>query len=195
MMTMLNTGDHPGQSSVMFLPMIDMDPGDLTCIHSTLHFIHDHAARYQATPIITFDQPLWWKAMTIIESEAPGSPLKCIILQLGGFHVLLSFLGTTEHLMSGSGLEEILELVYVPNTVPKILCGKAIAMAIHGHFLVDGELNTLLAAKTFQVELPVPACYSIDLDDVSELTDDCSVDDDNEDAHNEPFSDQSDGDR
>ena len=195
MMTMLNTGDHPGQSSVMFLPMIDMDPGDLTCIHSTLHFIHDHAACYQVTPIITFYQPLWWKVMTIIENEAHGSRLKCIILRLGGFHVLMSFLGTIRHLMPGCGLEEILELVYAPNTVPKILCGKAIAMAIRGHFLVDGALNTLLAAKSFQVELPIPGCYSIELDDVSELTDDCLVDDDNEDPHDEPFSEQPDGDR
>ena len=121
--------------------------------------------------------------MTIIESEALGSWLKCIILRLGGFHVLMSFLGTVGHLMSGSGLEEILELVYAPNTVTKILCGKAIARAIRGHFLVEGALNTLLVAKAYQVEPPVPACYSIYLEDVLELTDDCSVDDDNEDAH------------
>ena len=138
MMTMLNTGDHPGQSSVIFLPMIDMDPGDLTCIHSTLHFIHDHTARYQVTPIITFGQPLRWKTMIIIESEARASLLKCIILQLGGFHVLMSFLGAIGHLMSGSGLEEILELVYAQNRVPKILCGKPIDRVIHR----DGSKGT-----------------------------------------------------
>ena len=37
MMHMLhNESDHPGQSSVIFLPMIDMYPGDKTCILSTL---------------------------------------------------------------------------------------------------------------------------------------------------------------
>lgn len=62
MMKMLNTGDHPGQSSVIFLPMIDMDPGDLTCIHSTLQFVHDQAACYEVTPILTF-------ATTMVESD------------------------------------------------------------------------------------------------------------------------------
>lgn len=38
--------------------MIDMNPGDLTCIYSTLEFINDHADRYQVSPILTFDQPL-----------------------------------------------------------------------------------------------------------------------------------------
>lgn len=196
MMKMLNTGDHPGQSSVMFLTMIDMDPGDLTCIHSTLLFVYDHAAHYQVTPILTFDQPLWWKAMTIIESEGSGSPLKSIILRLGGFHVLMSFLGAIGHLMSGSDLEEILELVYAPNTVPKMLERKAIARAIRGHFLVDGALNTLLAAKTFQVKLPIPASYAVDSEDVSELTEDGTVADDSEDSEttpDEPVSDQPEG--
>ena len=39
-------GAHPGKSSIMFLPMIDMDPGNMTCIHSTLHFVAEQAARY-----------------------------------------------------------------------------------------------------------------------------------------------------
>lgn len=180
MMKMLNSGDHPGQSSVIFLPMIDMDPGDLTCIYSTLHFVCSHAVRYGVTPILTFDQPLWWKAMSIIESEASDSPLKSIILRLGGFHVLMSFLGAIGYLMSGSGLEGILELVYAPNTVPKMLEGKAIARAIRGHFLVDGALNTLLAAKTFQIDLPIPSS-AVDIENLSEGTEDgtiaCQVED------------------
>lgn len=59
--------------------------------------------------------------MTIIEREASSSPLKSIVLWLGGFHVLMSFLGAVGHLMAGSGLEEILEFVYAPNAVPKCL--------------------------------------------------------------------------
>ena len=31
-------GDYPGHSSIMFLPMIDLDPSDKTCIYSTLLF-------------------------------------------------------------------------------------------------------------------------------------------------------------
>ena len=31
-MQAVNNGEHPGKSSITFLPMIDMDPGDMSCI-------------------------------------------------------------------------------------------------------------------------------------------------------------------
>ena len=66
MMQMVHSGDNPGQSSVLFLPMIDLDPGNMSCVHSTLKFIYEHATIYNVTPIITFDQPLWWKSLQVI---------------------------------------------------------------------------------------------------------------------------------
>ena len=77
-------GEHPGQSSILFLPMIDMDPGDETCIYSTLRFVSEKAKRYNVTPIITFDQPLWWKALMIVLNEPQQSDIKSIVLRLGG---------------------------------------------------------------------------------------------------------------
>ena len=45
---------------VMFLPMIDMNPSDVTCVSSTLHFLSEHAKQHGiANPNVTFDQPLW----------------------------------------------------------------------------------------------------------------------------------------
>ena len=44
MMQMVHTGDHPGQSSVLLLPMIYLDPGNMSCVLSTLKFICEHAA-------------------------------------------------------------------------------------------------------------------------------------------------------
>jgi len=67
-MQLIHKGEHPGVSSVMFLPMIDLDPNDLTCIYSTLKFISSHASQYQAYPVVTFDQPLWWKAHIMVEN-------------------------------------------------------------------------------------------------------------------------------
>ena len=58
MMQLSCKGTYPGKSSVHFLPMIDMDPTDMTCIYSTLSFISDQASRYEYTPIITFDQSI-----------------------------------------------------------------------------------------------------------------------------------------
>ncbi len=76
MMQHVQNGDHPGKSSVVFLPMIDLKPSDMTYEVSTLWYIVKHAARYGVTPIVTFDQPLWWKAMIAIESEPSDSDLE-----------------------------------------------------------------------------------------------------------------------
>ena len=154
MMQLLHRGNHPGRSSVMFLPMIDMNPSDATCVYSTLKYIREHARRHDVTPIITFDQPLWWKAQMIIVTEPVGSDLKDIILRLGGFHAEMSFLGCIGYLMAGSGLQEVLELIYASNAVVHMLSGKAIARAVRAHLIVDAALNAMVLAKTFCVPLP-----------------------------------------
>ena len=163
MMQFVHQGDHPGKASVMFLPIIDMNPSDSTCIYSTLMFVSEHAQRHGVTPILTFDQPLWWKALMIIESEPEESDLRGIVLRLGGFHTEMSFLGSIGHLMGSSGLQEMLESIYAPNAVVHMLSGKAIARAVRGHFIVDAALNALMLHSGFNVPLPCqPMSYSSD---------------------------------
>ena len=154
MMQFVHNGDHPGKSSVMFLPMIDLNPADSTCIFSTLTYICDHARRHNVTPIITFDQPLWWKALGIVNSQPKDSELRQIVLRLGGFHAEMSFLGCIGHLMASSGLQEVLELIYAPNAVIHMMSGKAVARAVRGHSIVDAALNGLMLADMFNVHLP-----------------------------------------
>ena len=91
MMQLVHCCNHPGKSSVMFFPLIDMNPSDMTCVYSTLKYIRKHACRHGVTLIITFDQPLWWKALMIIVAEAEGSDLNNIVLRLGGFHMKMIF--------------------------------------------------------------------------------------------------------
>ena len=161
-MQFVHQGDHPGKASVMFLPIIDMNPSDSTCIYSTLMFVSEHAQRHGATPILTFDQPLWWKALMIIESEPEKSDLRGIVLRLGGFHTQMSFLGSIGHLMDSSGLQEML---YAPNAVVHMLSGKAIARAVRGHFIVDAALNVLMLHSGFNASMPCqPMSYSSDAD-------------------------------
>ena len=60
MMHIIHQGnEHPGQSSVRFLPMIDMYSGDKMCIMSILEFLYDFAFKHHLTPVVTFDQPLY----------------------------------------------------------------------------------------------------------------------------------------
>ena len=179
-MQFVHQGDHPGKAAVKFMPMIDITPSDSTCIYSTLVFVSQHARRHGVTPIITFDQPLWWKALMIIKSELVGSDLRGIILCLGGFHTEMSFLGCIGHLMASSGLQEMLELIYAPNAVVHMLSGKAIARAIRAHFIVDAALNALLLKSVFNAPLPEKAARNknedLDLTETARPQDEHSTD-------------------
>ena len=105
-MQFMSQGSHPGKSCVKFLPMIDMPASNESCILSTLNFIADHARKHKVHPIITFDEPLYWKALLILQTE---EYLKHIVLRLGGFHTTMSYLGTIGYFMKSSGLQELLD--------------------------------------------------------------------------------------
>ena len=143
---MVHKGVHPGKSSVMFLPIIDMNPSDPTCVYSTLHYISKHAEKHNCTPIVTFDQPLFYKANAIIENEPSGSRVKNLVVKIGGFHKIMSFVGCKGHLMANTGLREALESIYAKNSVDHMMSGKAISRALRGHFIVDAVLTGLLLA-------------------------------------------------
>ena len=133
--------------------------------------VQDHAHRYNVTPIITFDQPLWWKALRILVTEPVTSQMKQMVLRLGGFHTEMSFLGCIGHLMASSGLQELLEMIYASNTVVHMLTGKAIARAVRGHFIIDAALNALVLSGKYHIL----SALSEDTDDIVDPT---SVDED-----------------
>ena len=103
-MQMVHTGSHPGDSSVPFMPMIDLKGNDETCLFSTMHFIVGQAKKYNADPILTFDQPLYQKVYEIQWKESENSELKRTVLSLGGLHTCMSFLGSFGDFMSSSGV-------------------------------------------------------------------------------------------
>ena len=109
----------------------------------------EQACRVSATPVVTFDQTLYWKAINIISNELENGDLKAVIVRLGDFHTQLSFLGCIGKMMDDSGLGELLSTVYVPNTVGQMLNGKAVGRSLRGHMLVHDALNTLLVEKAF----------------------------------------------
>nr|XP_055038535.1 uncharacterized protein LOC129426304 [Misgurnus anguillicaudatus] len=148
MMHIINQGlKHPGQLSVVFLPMIDLYSGDKNCILSTLDFVCDLAIKHNAPPIIKFDQPLYWKAAEIIMDAPQSSPLKNIVFMLGGFHTFMNLLGAIGTLMEGTGLRNIMEVVYGSNAVQHMMTGKSVQRAFRGHLLVDRCLNHLVVSE------------------------------------------------
>ena len=136
--------EHNGKASITFLPLIDMPSRDMSCIYSTLKCLSNLAYQKQKTPIITFDQPLFWKASKITNNTNDTS-LKNIVLMLGNFHTIMNFLGAIGTLMENTGLSNILQVVYKEHTVPHMMTGKAISRGLRGHMIVDQCLSTLLA--------------------------------------------------
>ena len=86
----VSSGKYPGKSVVSMLPIIDMNPGDRSCIYSVLSFISNQARELGIpTPIVTFDQPLWIKAVKIVSAKDMH-----MVVILGGFHMMMSFVGS-----------------------------------------------------------------------------------------------------
>ena len=99
----MSCGTYPGKSTI-FLPIIDLSPTDPTCIYTTLKFVIDQAKSLNIkTPVLTFDPPLWLKVSDIKNCKSMD-----IVLILGGFHLMMSFMGSIGSLMKGLGLSEAL---------------------------------------------------------------------------------------
>ena len=107
----------PLRMKFSYLPIIDLNPSDETCIYSTLNYVQSQAWKLNIpTPCITFDQPLWIKAVEITKAKSMN-----IVCRLGGFHTIISFIGSLGTMMKGSGMEEIFGIVYDKNTVTHMI--------------------------------------------------------------------------
>ena len=129
-----------------------MYPGDKTCILSTLEFICKLATKHKISTVLTFDQPLFWKASEIVNEVEDSSPLKEVLLLLGSFHMLMNLLGAIGTSMEGSGLKEILETIYGENAVVHMMKGKAVQRALRGHLLVDQCLTNQIVSQIIESE-------------------------------------------
>jgi hypothetical protein len=73
--------DHPGQSSVVFIPIINVYPGDKSCIFSTLEYLCNLANGHKTTAVVTFDQLLYWKASEIKHEVLGDFEVLCCYLE------------------------------------------------------------------------------------------------------------------
>ena len=134
----VTAGDFPGKSVVNMLPITDVNPGDMSCIFSTLTFIINQAKELNIiTPVLTFDQPLRLKA-----NEIKYAKNMSIVSILSGFHTMMSYCGRIGTLMEGSGLAEAHKTCYGDVTVKHIASGKAISKALRAHFLTEAVIMT-----------------------------------------------------
>ena len=116
-MSLKSKHETKSSSQVTMLPIIDLHATDPNVIYSLLKFIVTQFCK-QTIPdtAVTFDQPLFLKAFEIVNAEAMP-----IFVRLGGFHQLMSFLGSIGFMMEGSGIYQALEVVYAPVSVGHML--------------------------------------------------------------------------
>ena len=66
-----------------------------------------------------------------------------VVCRLGGFQLLMSFLGSIEKVMECSGISELFQVAYSFATAVHMMSGKACARALRAHFLVQSALELI----------------------------------------------------
>jgi len=133
------------KSRIEILPFIHLDPTNPNTIYSALSFASKQCKIHKISScIITFDQPLYIKAAEI---TASSSDLSNVIIRLGGFHLLMSFLGSIGFIMTGSGLDALWETVYAPASVVHMLTGHAYARTVRAHLLNSAAICGVLLSN------------------------------------------------
>ena len=131
-------------SHVLPIPFINLPPGNMTTLYSALTFAANQSKTRNQTCIVTFDQPLFLKSVDIVTSEPSDSLVSSVVVRLGGFHLLMSFMGAIGNIMSGSGIEELWQTVYGKATVGHMMKGHAYARAMRAHILTAAALFYLI---------------------------------------------------
>ncbi|KAE8745769.1 hypothetical protein FOCC_FOCC007485 [Frankliniella occidentalis] len=135
------------QSAIEALPFVNDQPTHFSTLYSALLFAADNCKKHGCQQcFVTFDQPLFSKAAEIVASDTSGK-LNGVVVRLGGFHLLMSFLGAMGHFMEGSGIEDLWGTVYGHNTVTHMMSGKEYARVMRAHSLTQEAIGALLLDK------------------------------------------------
>ena len=60
----------------------------------------------------------------LVAEQGPDSALSGVFLKLGGFQMIMSYVGCIGQIMTSSGLKEVIEVIYAENTVSHLISGK-----------------------------------------------------------------------
>ena len=127
-------------SKIIPLPFVYAPPSDyLTILTVLVEARKKTDVNGQKHCFVTFDLPLFQKACEILNSITCNNDplnLKSVIARLGGFHLLMSFLGAVGMIMKCSGLHEAFCLLFAALSAEKALTGHAFSRAVRGHLLV-----------------------------------------------------------
>ncbi|KAK5638255.1 hypothetical protein RI129_012550 [Pyrocoelia pectoralis] len=143
-MEVLSTGIPYTTSQIVCLPFINGPPSNLTTLNSSLHYAAAETRKLnRQTCFVTYDQPLYAKALSIVEGSN-SEELRNVVVRLGGFHLLMSYLGAIGYIMSESGIEDLWTTVYAADSVKKMLTGHAYARALRAHIMSFTALGIII---------------------------------------------------
>ena len=142
-MKTVTKNDEFQSSRIETLSIIRLDPSNPSTIYTALCFTQAQSDKHNfGICPVTFDQPLCQKATEI---AAASRDLDKVVVRLGGFHMLMSHLGSIGHIMNGSGLADLWERVYANGSVVHMLTGHAFSRAVSAHILtLPALLHVLL---------------------------------------------------
>ena len=138
-MQLVVNGTESEESEIPIFNFVNFKPSDPSTLYTTLRYTQDICDRHEIMFCpVTFDQPLYIKAVEILEQHK--SELKSLFIRIGSFHNLMSFMGA----MADSGLTDLWETVYDPNTAAQMETGHDYARAFRAHILSAVAVTKLI---------------------------------------------------
>ena len=133
-------------SDVVALPFINLNPSDMSTIYTALMFAQKETSLFNRSYcIVTFDQPLFIKAVDIVHASAEVCDF--VIVHLGGLHMTFSHMGSDGYIMSGSGQEQMWSTAYAEGNIPQMVSGHSYYRSLRAHILsVQAIASVLLSA-------------------------------------------------
>lgn len=158
------------KTSIGYLPLWDSSPTDYSTVYtvmSSLVSIMDHLG--QKDTVITFDQAIYKVAKEIQWQRA--DEFDHTVIRMGGFHIILNFMGALGKMCDSAGLRELLveSGLYSETTASNIMKGKQYNRGIRAHKLILEALFQCLWSNVEDDEEIAGA-----LDEISGLADECS---------------------
>ena len=132
-------------SVIVAIPFINLNPSYMST-NAALIFAQKEASLFNRSYcIVTFDQPLFIKAVDIVHANA--ELCDSVIVRLGGLHMTFSYTGSDGYITSGSGQEQMWSTAYAEGSIPQVMSGHSYPRALRAHiFSVQSIASVLLSA-------------------------------------------------
>lgn len=132
------------RTEIGYCPLWSVSPTEPSTVYSVMFTVKAMMVELeQRHAVITFDQAIY-KVAKEIQWKRPDE-FQNMVVRLGGFHILLNFLGTIGKMCASSGLAELITeaAIYSDSTTSSVLKGKQYKRGVRIHKLVHESLARL----------------------------------------------------